>query len=189
MNFATWGHLMMSILPRYSSFTTFSSSLTTTPDLFATSTPHSTVKENQTTTPLPRLESTNTFRDPREGLTKFKVALFLCCFAAMLQFSDSALKKIGPPPPAQETTPPPSSPWQQTNPQPPLSTTWWTEEWHIFNSSLVIHRNHNVNALTAITSSFADILKQQGRRWRSACIHSKVHNCSSALLLISAAEE
>uniref|UniRef100_A0AAX7VJM4 protein kinase C n=1 Tax=Astatotilapia calliptera TaxID=8154 RepID=A0AAX7VJM4_ASTCA len=26
MNFATWGHLMMSILPRYSSFTTFSSS-------------------------------------------------------------------------------------------------------------------------------------------------------------------
>ncbi|XP_029684895.1 serine/threonine-protein kinase N2-like isoform X2 [Takifugu rubripes] len=53
MNFATWGHLMMSILPRYSSFTTFSSSLTATPDLFATSTPHSTVKENQTTTPLP----------------------------------------------------------------------------------------------------------------------------------------
>ncbi|TWW60836.1 Serine/threonine-protein kinase N2 [Takifugu flavidus] len=53
MNFATWGHLMMSILPRYSSFTTFSSSLTATPDLFAPSTPHSTVKENQTTTPLP----------------------------------------------------------------------------------------------------------------------------------------
>uniref|UniRef100_A0A674NN99 protein kinase C n=1 Tax=Takifugu rubripes TaxID=31033 RepID=A0A674NN99_TAKRU len=76
MNFATWGHLMMSILPRYSSFTTFSSSLTATPDLFATSTPHSTVKENQTTTPLPRLESTNAFRDPREGLSKFKVALF-----------------------------------------------------------------------------------------------------------------
>uniref|UniRef100_A0A674P7C7 protein kinase C n=1 Tax=Takifugu rubripes TaxID=31033 RepID=A0A674P7C7_TAKRU len=95
MNFATWGHLMMSILPRYSSFTTFSSSLTATPDLFATSTPHSTVKENQTTTPLPRLESTNAFRDPREGLSKFKV-----------------------------TTPPPSSPRQQTNPQPSLSTTW-----------------------------------------------------------------
>ncbi|KAM3611008.1 uncharacterized protein V6R79_012224 [Siganus canaliculatus] len=33
MNFATWGHLMMSILPRYSSFTTFSSSLSTSPDL------------------------------------------------------------------------------------------------------------------------------------------------------------
>lgn len=111
------------------------------------------------------------------------------CFAAMLQFSDSALKKIGPLPPAQETTPPPSSPRQQTNPQPSLSTTWWTEEWQNFNSSLVNCRNHNANALTVITSSFADILKQQGRRWRSACIHSKVHNCSSALLLISATEE
>ncbi|KAG7219198.1 hypothetical protein INR49_019258 [Caranx melampygus] len=32
MNFATWGHLMMSILPRYSSFTTFSSTLCTTPE-------------------------------------------------------------------------------------------------------------------------------------------------------------
>uniref|UniRef100_A0A7N8YM66 protein kinase C n=1 Tax=Mastacembelus armatus TaxID=205130 RepID=A0A7N8YM66_9TELE len=39
MNFATWGHLMMSILPRYSSFTTFSSPLSTTPDLVATNTP------------------------------------------------------------------------------------------------------------------------------------------------------
>uniref|UniRef100_A0A3B4FHC3 Protein kinase domain-containing protein n=1 Tax=Pundamilia nyererei TaxID=303518 RepID=A0A3B4FHC3_9CICH len=35
MNFATWGHLMMSILPRYSSFTTFSSSFSATPDLVA----------------------------------------------------------------------------------------------------------------------------------------------------------
>lgn len=34
MNFATWGHLMMSILPRYSSFTTFSSSFNTPPDFF-----------------------------------------------------------------------------------------------------------------------------------------------------------
>ncbi|XP_034397796.1 serine/threonine-protein kinase N2-like [Cyclopterus lumpus] len=32
MNFATWGHLMMSVLPRYSSFTTFSSALSATPD-------------------------------------------------------------------------------------------------------------------------------------------------------------
>uniref|UniRef100_A0AAQ4RZD3 Protein kinase N3 n=1 Tax=Gasterosteus aculeatus aculeatus TaxID=481459 RepID=A0AAQ4RZD3_GASAC len=32
MNFATWGHLMMSVLPRYGSFTTFSSSLYATPD-------------------------------------------------------------------------------------------------------------------------------------------------------------
>uniref|UniRef100_A0A3Q3XAL8 Protein kinase domain-containing protein n=1 Tax=Mola mola TaxID=94237 RepID=A0A3Q3XAL8_MOLML len=53
MNFATWGHLMMSILPRYTSFTTFSSSLSTTPDLVANSIPRSTVKEPQTSTPLP----------------------------------------------------------------------------------------------------------------------------------------
>ncbi|XP_031161899.1 serine/threonine-protein kinase N2-like [Sander lucioperca] len=53
MNFATWGHLMMSILPRYSSFTTFSSSLSTAPDLVANSTQHPTEKEPQTTTPLP----------------------------------------------------------------------------------------------------------------------------------------
>lgn len=38
MNFATWGHLMMSILPRYSSFTTFSSSFTTTPDFCSNNT-------------------------------------------------------------------------------------------------------------------------------------------------------
>ncbi|XP_041792581.1 serine/threonine-protein kinase N2-like [Chelmon rostratus] len=53
MNFATWGHLMMSILPRYSSFTTFSSSLSMTPDLMANNTPRATEKEPQTTTPLP----------------------------------------------------------------------------------------------------------------------------------------
>ncbi|XP_029017132.3 serine/threonine-protein kinase N2-like isoform X2 [Betta splendens] len=32
MNFATWGHLMMSVLPRYSTFSTFSSSLSSAPD-------------------------------------------------------------------------------------------------------------------------------------------------------------
>ncbi|XP_040897927.1 serine/threonine-protein kinase N2-like [Toxotes jaculatrix] len=53
MNFATWGHLMMSILPRYSSFSTFSSSVSTTPDLVANSTPRPTEKEPQITTPLP----------------------------------------------------------------------------------------------------------------------------------------
>ncbi|XP_070690458.1 serine/threonine-protein kinase N2-like isoform X2 [Pempheris klunzingeri] len=53
MNFATWGHVMMSILPRYSSFTTFSSSLSTTPDLVANNTPRPTEREPQTTTPLP----------------------------------------------------------------------------------------------------------------------------------------
>ncbi|XP_067428674.1 serine/threonine-protein kinase N2-like isoform X1 [Thunnus thynnus] len=53
MNFATWGHVMMSIVPRYSSFTTFSSSLCTTPNLVANDTPHPTEKEPQNTTPLP----------------------------------------------------------------------------------------------------------------------------------------
>ncbi|KAL7391408.1 hypothetical protein ABVT39_008987 [Epinephelus coioides] len=53
MNFATWGHLMMSILPRYSSFTTFSSTLSTTPDLVANNTSRPTEKEPQTTSPLP----------------------------------------------------------------------------------------------------------------------------------------
>lgn len=32
MNFTTWGHLMMSILPRYSAFATLGSSLSTAPD-------------------------------------------------------------------------------------------------------------------------------------------------------------
>ncbi|XP_068166319.1 serine/threonine-protein kinase N2-like [Antennarius striatus] len=50
MNFATWGHLMMSILPRYSSFTTFSSSVSTSPDLVASNTPHSSEEEPQATT-------------------------------------------------------------------------------------------------------------------------------------------
>uniref|UniRef100_A0A665WQP8 protein kinase C n=1 Tax=Echeneis naucrates TaxID=173247 RepID=A0A665WQP8_ECHNA len=45
MNFATWGHLMMSILPRYSSFTTFSSSLCTTPETAADHSPRPTEKE------------------------------------------------------------------------------------------------------------------------------------------------
>ncbi|XP_014185289.1 serine/threonine-protein kinase N2 isoform X3 [Haplochromis burtoni] len=53
MNFATWGHLMMSILPRYSSFTTFSSSFSATPDLVVNNAPHATEKEPQTTTSLP----------------------------------------------------------------------------------------------------------------------------------------
>ncbi|XP_059193544.1 serine/threonine-protein kinase N2-like [Centropristis striata] len=53
MNFATWGHLMMSILPRYSSFTTFSSPLSTAPDMVANNSPRPTEKEPQTTSPLP----------------------------------------------------------------------------------------------------------------------------------------
>ncbi|XP_026178368.1 serine/threonine-protein kinase N2-like isoform X3 [Mastacembelus armatus] len=53
MNFATWGHLMMSILPRYSSFTTFSSPLSTTPDLVATNTPRPSETEPQTHSQLP----------------------------------------------------------------------------------------------------------------------------------------
>ncbi|XP_071368622.1 serine/threonine-protein kinase N2-like, partial [Centroberyx affinis] len=51
MNFSTWGHLMMSVLPHYSSFTSFSSSLSTPPDPPA-STPPPPEKEPHTT-PLP----------------------------------------------------------------------------------------------------------------------------------------
>ncbi|KAK9522078.1 hypothetical protein VZT92_018568 [Zoarces viviparus] len=53
MNFATWGHLMMSVLPRYSSFTTFSSSLSTTPNLGADNTQRPAEREPERTTPLP----------------------------------------------------------------------------------------------------------------------------------------
>uniref|UniRef100_A0A3Q3ITW8 Protein kinase domain-containing protein n=1 Tax=Monopterus albus TaxID=43700 RepID=A0A3Q3ITW8_MONAL len=60
MNFATWGHLMMSILPRYSSFTMFSTSLSTTPDLVANSTPCPPEREPQTTIPLLRSPLSNT---------------------------------------------------------------------------------------------------------------------------------
>ncbi|MEQ2183586.1 hypothetical protein GOODEAATRI_034283 [Goodea atripinnis] len=58
MNFATWGHLMMSILPHYSSFTTFSSHLSTTSDLIGNSTPHLTEKKPELTSSLPGSETT-----------------------------------------------------------------------------------------------------------------------------------
>ncbi|XP_061586635.1 serine/threonine-protein kinase N2-like [Cololabis saira] len=54
MNFATWGHLMMNILPRYTSFTTLSSNRSTTPDLGVSSSTHPAEKEPQTTPSLPR---------------------------------------------------------------------------------------------------------------------------------------
>uniref|UniRef100_A0A8C6L3B4 protein kinase C n=1 Tax=Nothobranchius furzeri TaxID=105023 RepID=A0A8C6L3B4_NOTFU len=57
MNFATWGHLIMSILPRYSSFTTFSSHLSMTSDLITSSTLHLAEKKPQNTTSLPRYGS------------------------------------------------------------------------------------------------------------------------------------
>uniref|UniRef100_A0A1A7WA14 protein kinase C n=1 Tax=Iconisemion striatum TaxID=60296 RepID=A0A1A7WA14_9TELE len=53
MNFATWGHLMMSILPRYSSFTTFSSHLSMTSDLITSSTLQPAEKKPQNTNSLP----------------------------------------------------------------------------------------------------------------------------------------
>ncbi|XP_015229087.1 PREDICTED: serine/threonine-protein kinase N2-like isoform X1 [Cyprinodon variegatus] len=54
MNFATWGHLMMSILPHYSSFTTFSSHLSTTSDLIGNNTPHPKENKPEPTASLPR---------------------------------------------------------------------------------------------------------------------------------------
>ncbi|XP_034027097.1 serine/threonine-protein kinase N2-like isoform X2 [Thalassophryne amazonica] len=53
MNFATWGHLMMSILPRYTSFTTFSSSFSPPPDLVPNDAPNPIETLPQTTTTLP----------------------------------------------------------------------------------------------------------------------------------------
>ncbi|XP_024864237.1 serine/threonine-protein kinase N2 [Kryptolebias marmoratus] len=53
MNFATWGHLMMSILPRYSSFTTLGSHLSTTSDLISSSTSHPAEKKPEATPSLP----------------------------------------------------------------------------------------------------------------------------------------
>ncbi|KAM4615816.1 serine/threonine-protein kinase N2-like [Polymixia lowei] len=50
MNFSTWGHLMMSVLPHYSSFSTFSSSLSTSSDPVTNTCPPT---DPQTTTPLP----------------------------------------------------------------------------------------------------------------------------------------
>uniref|UniRef100_H3DH38 protein kinase C n=1 Tax=Tetraodon nigroviridis TaxID=99883 RepID=H3DH38_TETNG len=58
MNFATWGHLMMSILPRYSSFTTFTSA---TPDLFTNNARRSAAEERRTS-PLPRLDDAPVLR-------------------------------------------------------------------------------------------------------------------------------
>ncbi|XP_029915279.1 serine/threonine-protein kinase N2-like [Myripristis murdjan] len=52
MNFSTWGHLMMSVLPHYSTFTSFSSSLSMPADSVANSTP-ATERDPPTTTPLP----------------------------------------------------------------------------------------------------------------------------------------
>ncbi|XP_054895488.1 serine/threonine-protein kinase N2-like [Poeciliopsis prolifica] len=53
MNFATWGHLMMSILPHYSSFATFSSHLSTTSDLIGHSPQNPTDKKPDPTPSLP----------------------------------------------------------------------------------------------------------------------------------------
>ncbi|XP_035495122.2 serine/threonine-protein kinase N2-like isoform X1 [Scophthalmus maximus] len=55
MNFATWGHLMTSVLPRYGSFTTFGSSLCTTPDPTADRAPRPAEREEpRVAAPLPR---------------------------------------------------------------------------------------------------------------------------------------
>ncbi|KAA8592445.1 hypothetical protein FQN60_017900 [Etheostoma spectabile] len=60
MNFATWGHLMMGILPRYSSFTTFSSPLSTTPDLVANNAQPKLQKSNSKSLRISRLPPAST---------------------------------------------------------------------------------------------------------------------------------
>ncbi|KAK7933760.1 hypothetical protein WMY93_004656 [Mugilogobius chulae] len=58
MNFATWGHLMMSILPRYSPLSTFGSSFHTTPDFFTNNSTTNLQKTTTTTEPPPQNHST-----------------------------------------------------------------------------------------------------------------------------------
>ncbi|XP_053726673.1 serine/threonine-protein kinase N2-like isoform X1 [Synchiropus splendidus] len=53
MNFVTWGHLMMSILPRYSSFTTFSSPIFTSPVMEGSRATHPAEGALEQTSPLP----------------------------------------------------------------------------------------------------------------------------------------
>uniref|UniRef100_A0A8P4KB56 protein kinase C n=1 Tax=Dicentrarchus labrax TaxID=13489 RepID=A0A8P4KB56_DICLA len=96
MNFATWGHLMMNILPRYSSFTTFSSSLSTSPDLVANNTSRPAEKEPQTTTPLPSPPRPASIREttpPLSSLQHIKPHLvafifYFCLFFTRMQMDD-----------------------------------------------------------------------------------------------------
>uniref|UniRef100_A0A3P8N897 Protein kinase N3 n=1 Tax=Astatotilapia calliptera TaxID=8154 RepID=A0A3P8N897_ASTCA len=93
MNFATWGHLMMSILPRYSSFTTFSSSFSATPDLVANNAPHATEKEPQTTTSLPRYEliiSSSHIVIDKKLVSHYTILVFYFCsfFPKRMQVED-----------------------------------------------------------------------------------------------------
>ncbi|KAM4745035.1 serine/threonine-protein kinase N2-like [Anableps anableps] len=62
MNFATWGHLMMSILPHYSSFATFSSHLSTTSDLIGNNPPNPTERKHDPTSSLPSETQTELIR-------------------------------------------------------------------------------------------------------------------------------
>uniref|UniRef100_G3PPJ4 Protein kinase N3 n=1 Tax=Gasterosteus aculeatus aculeatus TaxID=481459 RepID=G3PPJ4_GASAC len=62
MNFATWGHLMMSVLPRYGSFTTFSSSLYATPDPSADHEQRPAEAEPERTAPVQRSETLEDFK-------------------------------------------------------------------------------------------------------------------------------
>uniref|UniRef100_A0A3P8WJB9 Protein kinase N3 n=1 Tax=Cynoglossus semilaevis TaxID=244447 RepID=A0A3P8WJB9_CYNSE len=53
MNFSTWGHLMMNILPRYTTFSTFSSSLSATADMTANNLSQATGQEPHVHDPVP----------------------------------------------------------------------------------------------------------------------------------------
>uniref|UniRef100_A0A7N9AU91 Serine/threonine-protein kinase N2-like n=1 Tax=Mastacembelus armatus TaxID=205130 RepID=A0A7N9AU91_9TELE len=87
MNFATWGHLMMSILPRYSSFTTFSSPLSTTPDLVATNTPRPSETEPQTHSQLPSSTEGNEDQ-PRSALNVVSIFSFCLFFFTRMNVDD-----------------------------------------------------------------------------------------------------
>lgn len=188
MNFATWGHLMMSILPRYSSFTTFSSSLTATPDLFTNNTPRSTVKEHQISTPLPRLELTGAVRATREAC-----GIESCPILVILQWCSSFQTQLW------RGSGSSHRPRKQRhlchhhgNKQNLTPHAWQhgeMKQWQMLSSDklnswtyLIRSYNDNVNKWTVITSSSTDTHQQHRRRWRSACSCSKVHTCTPSYI-------
>lgn len=180
MNFATWGHLMMSILPRYSSFTTFSSSLTATPDLFTSSTPCSTVKEHQTSTPLPRLELTGAFKAAGEGSVEFRVILVVLQWRS--SFQTELWRGWGPSHQPRKHHPLHRHHDNKQNLTPHAGQHGEMKLANVEFLNLFGQVSYSQCQLTVVTSSSADIHKQHRRRWRSACTCSKVHTCTYALL-------
>uniref|UniRef100_H2MTX7 Protein kinase domain-containing protein n=1 Tax=Oryzias latipes TaxID=8090 RepID=H2MTX7_ORYLA len=91
MNLATWGHLMMSILPRYTSFNTFSSQLSTSPDPEGSRTPDPAEEDPPSRPPASVcsevLMRPHVCRSPADG-SETTAELCPLCFLARLQVED-----------------------------------------------------------------------------------------------------